>query len=166
MADIARLVGISNSGLLHHYPSKVALLMAVLERRDRIDHGAVSELRYGQHLSGLFQTLCALNRANAGMLEVVRAFTLLSVESLAEGHPAGDWFRGRYYEIRDRLVEMMTPLVAAGEIRSDVDLVGVVQEILAMMDGLQWQWIRFPGELALITRFELYMNRLEADLRP
>ena len=37
LSDIAKAAGVTEPGLLHHYPSKVSLLMDVLAGRDRID---------------------------------------------------------------------------------------------------------------------------------
>src|SRR5512135_571875 len=38
LADIAKAAGVTEPGLLHHFPSKEHLLMEVLAERDRIDH--------------------------------------------------------------------------------------------------------------------------------
>ena len=56
-------------------------------------------------------------------------------------------------------------LVAAGEVRGDVDIAGLVEEILAMMDGLQIQWLRFPEQVDLVARFDAYIARVEAAIR-
>src|SRR5512136_1148932 len=37
LADIAKAAGVTEPGLLHHFPSKAHLLMEVLAERDRID---------------------------------------------------------------------------------------------------------------------------------
>jgi AcrR family transcriptional regulator len=75
LASIATAAGMTTAGLLHHFPSKEQLLIAVLVERDRSD-GA----RY--HLRG-FQGLAALDRLvelvgyNAQVPGLVRAFTVL-----------------------------------------------------------------------------------------
>ena len=61
---------------------------------------------------------------------------------------------------------LFAELVARGEVRGDVDLAGVVEEILAMMDGLQIQWLRFPEQVDLVGRFDTYIARVEAAIRP
>jgi len=50
-------------------------------------------------------------------------------------------------------------------VRGDVDLAGLVEEILAMMDGLQIQWLRFPEQVDLVGRFDTYIARVEAAIR-
>ena len=41
LADVAQAAGLSNAGLLHHFPSKEQLLIEVLRRRDEADRAAL-----------------------------------------------------------------------------------------------------------------------------
>jgi AcrR family transcriptional regulator len=165
MAQVAAIVGISVAGLLHHFPSKISLLMGVLQRRDEVNQKIADEVRSEKSLSGLLGSLRAINRSNATAPGVVRAFTILNAESMVEGHPAWQWFQDRYEGIYGRLFSQFDDLVQMGEVRGDVDLPGLIQEILAMMDGLQIQWLRFPDKLDLVERFDSYIARVEAAIR-
>lgn len=165
MAQVASIVGISVAGLLHHFPSKISLLMGVLQRRDEVNQKIADEVRSEKSLSGLLGSLRAINRSNATAPGVVRAFTILNAESMVEGHPAWQWFQDRYEGIYGRLFSQFDDLVQMGEVRGDVDLPGLIQEILAMMDGLQIQWLRFPDKLDLVERFDSYIARVEAAIR-
>jgi AcrR family transcriptional regulator len=165
MAQVAGIVGISVAGLLHHFPSKVSLLMGVLERRDAISQKIADEVRGDSTLSGLLGSLRAINRSNATAPGVVRAFTILNAESLLNNQPAWEWFQSRYQMIHGRMLEQFQALVDAGEVRRDVNLSGLVEEILAMMDGLQIQWLRFPERFDLVQRFDDYIARVDAAIR-
>jgi AcrR family transcriptional regulator len=165
VAQVAAIVGISVAGLLHHFPSKISLLMGVLDRRDEVNRRIAQEVRTDSSLSGLLNGLRAINRSNATAPGVVRAFTILNAESLVEGHPAWAWYQERYEKIHAHLLSQFTDLVKTGEVRADVDLGGVIQEILAMMDGLQIQWLRFPQSLDLVERFDTYIARVDAAVR-
>ena len=166
MAQVANIVGISVAGLLHHFPNKISLLMGVLELRDKVNQKIADEVRSEEKsLSGLLGSLRAINRSNATAPGVVRAFTILNTESMVEGHPAWSWFQERYERIHARLIGQFAELVEMGEVRADVDLPGLVQEILAMMDGLQIQWLRFPETVDLVARFDSYMARVDAAIR-
>ncbi|MBV4451539.1 MULTISPECIES: TetR/AcrR family transcriptional regulator [Pseudomonas] len=165
MAQVAAIVGISVAGLLHHFPSKISLLMGVLQRRDEVNQRIADEVRAEKSLSGLLGSLRAINRSNATAPGVVRAFTILNAESLLDTHPAWEWFQSRYAAIHQRMQAQFADLVAAGEVRGDVDIAGLVQEILAMMDGLQIQWLRFPEQVDLVARFDTYIARVEAAIR-
>jgi AcrR family transcriptional regulator len=165
MAQVAGIVGISVAGLLHHFPNKVSLLMGVLERRDAISRKIADEVRGDNTLTGLLGSLRAINRSNATAPGVVRAFTILNAESLLANQPAWEWFQNRYQKIHGRLVGQFQELVDAGEVRPQINVSGLVEEILAMMDGLQIQWLRFPERFDLVQRFDDYMARVDAAIR-
>jgi AcrR family transcriptional regulator len=165
MAQVAGIVGISVAGLLHHFPSKVSLLMGVLERRDVVSQKIADEVRGENTLSGLLNSLRAINRSNATAPGVVRAFTILNAESLLDNQPAWEWFQSRYQMIHARMLGQFEELVAAGEVRPDVNLSGLIEEILAMMDGLQIQWLRFQTRFDLVQRFDDYIARVDAAIR-
>ncbi|MBP1123782.1 MULTISPECIES: TetR/AcrR family transcriptional regulator [Pseudomonas] len=165
VARVAAIAGISVAGLLHHFPSKISLLMGVLQRRDEVNQRIADEVRAEKSLSGLLGSLRAINRSNASAPGVVRAFTILNAENLLDTQPAWTWFQERYAGIQQRLHGQFADLVAMGEVRGDVDLAGLTEEILAMMDGLQIQWLRFPGQVDLVARFDTYIARVDAAIR-
>jgi AcrR family transcriptional regulator len=165
IARIAERVGISVAGVLHHFPSKIALLMGVLDRRDEVNGRIFDEVQGDRSLDGLFGSLRAINRSNAGAPGVVRAFSILNAESLVEGHPAWEWYQTRYQEIYCRLGGHLRELVERGEVREDVDLALITQQILAMMDGLQLQWLRFPEQVDLERSFDAYIAQVDQAIR-
>lgn len=165
IARIAERVGITVAGVLHHFPSKTALLMGVLERRDEVNRRIAEEVRGDGSLDGFFDSLRAINRSNAGAPGVVRAFSILNAESLVEGHPAWQWYQSRYQHIQARMGELLQGMVANGEVRAEVDLEAIVQQILAMMDGLQLQWLRFPASIDLEQRFDAYLLQVDQAIR-
>jgi AcrR family transcriptional regulator len=165
IARIADLVGISVAGVLHHFPNKVALLMAVLTRRDEVNQKVIDEVQSEPTLDGFIEGLQQINRSNATAPGVIRAFSILNAESLVESHPAWEWFQSRYQVIHQRMRARLDHLVAAGEVRGDVDLDGIVYQVLAMMDGLQLQWLRFPEKVDLVKHFESYMAQVKRDIQ-
>jgi AcrR family transcriptional regulator len=165
IARIAERVGISVAGVLHHFPNKIALLMGVLERRDQVNARLADEVRGDGSLDGFFGSLRAINAANVAAPGVVRAFSILNAESLVEGHPAWPWYQSRYVTIRARMRELLETIVARGEIRADVDLDAVIEQILAMMDGLQLQWLRFSQTFDLQARFDSYLAQVDKAIR-
>src|SRR5687768_3303093 len=59
--SIAVEVGVSRQGVLHHFPSKVDLLVAVLEHRDELD-GERASKALAEHDGSVPETLAALLR--------------------------------------------------------------------------------------------------------
>ncbi|WP_440813248.1 TetR/AcrR family transcriptional regulator [Pseudomonas syringae] len=165
VAKVAAIVGISVAGLLHHFPSKISLLMGVLDRRDEVNARIAAEVRTENTLTGLLNGLRAINRSNSTAPGVVRAFSILNAESLLESQPAFEWFQTRYERIHAHLLKQFSALVERGEVRADVDLAKVIQQILAMMDGLQIQWLRFPDQVDLVECFDAYIAQVDAAVR-
>ena len=163
LAGIAADAGLATAGLLHHFPSKEQLLVAVLAERDRLDG-----VRF--HLGG-FQGLAALDRLvelvqhNTMVPWLVQAYTVLMGESLGDDHPARDWFRERYPRRRANIAEALRAGIETGEVRPDVDCDALAAEIVAMMDGLQVQWVLNPDEVDMAAAFADYVAGLHRVLR-
>ncbi len=136
MQDVAADCGLTVPGLLHHVGSKDGLLIAILEHRDVEDAHALAVLLGGTAPS--LETLCtALVRRNAGQPEIVRLFSVLEAESLAPDHPAHDYFVARQQRILEELTALAKDVTDTPET--------LARRIIALMDGLQLQWLRSPG---------------------
>src|SRR5512139_3113202 len=85
LADIAKAAGVTEPGLLHHFPSKAHLLMEVLAERDRLDHERFNPARQVETKSPLLplQELVEYNETVPGLVQL---FTVLVAESIDEKH--------------------------------------------------------------------------------
>ncbi len=164
LASIAEAAGLSQPGLLHHFPSKSALLVAVLARRDD-DDGRLSS----SHLEGsglaILGALERLAEHNETTPELVRLFSVLLGEGLASSHPAHDYMVGRYERIRSRILRNLEAAEASGEIRAGLDLEAVTAVVVAVMDGLQFQWLLEPA-VDLAGSYRTFRALLERALVP
>ena len=98
LATIAKRVGMSEPGLLHHFASKEELLLELLKLRDQHDDERIAEARAAHaHVLDVLLALCRQNEERPG---IVRLFTILAAESVDDDHPAHDWFLARYGERR------------------------------------------------------------------
>lgn len=162
IASVAEEVNLTLPGLLHHFPTKVDLLLAILERRD-INSLALVGTMDGNWRDSL-KNLCRINRANTEIPGVVRAFSILNAESLIEEHPAVDWFAKRLTVVRDRLSRGLQRGIEDGEVRADVFPDDIAAEVIGMMDGLQVLWLRAPAQTDIVAIFDAYIDRLIRDL--
>ena len=151
LAAIAADAGLTTAGLLHHFPSKEHLLVAVLAERDRLD-GAQFQLAGFQGLAAL-DRLAELVQHNAMVPGLVQAYTVLMGESVGEDHPAREWFRERYPRRRGNIAAALRAGIESGEIRAEVDCDAVAAQIIAMMDGLQVQWVLNPDQVDMAAVF-------------
>lgn len=166
MADIAKIAGITTAGVLHHFPNKLSLLMAVLERQDIETHKQISVIREEITLDGLMDYLLALMTYSAQSYALTLAFNLLNTESLAEDHPAWQWYQERYDRVHASADHEFRLLIEKGEVRADIDAKMVRTEMFAVMDGLQIQWLRRPDNVDLVASLKMYLLRLADFLRP
>jgi AcrR family transcriptional regulator len=159
LSDIAQAAGITEPGLLHHFPSKENLLMEVLAERDRLDHDRFDpglHAEVGNPLNSL-QKLVAHNETVPGLVQL---FTVLVAESIDEQHPGHDFFRRRYQDLRDQTLDVVTRAQARGEIRTDVPAQDLVVMLFAMMDGLQIQWLYEPNTVHMAHLFDQFLGLL------
>ncbi|MBX5230010.1 TetR/AcrR family transcriptional regulator [Rhizobium sp. NLR9b] len=162
IGDIAQDVGLSLPGLLHHFPTKVDLLLAILAKRDRDSADFIGH--YRSDLRGLLKGMVEIFRRNAGMIEVIRAFAILNAESLMKDHPAKAWFLARATEMQKDIAATFQRAIADGLIDKRVDSRAMAAELIAVMDGLQMLWLRDPDRFDMVGGLEAYVGRLLASL--
>jgi len=155
LAAVAERVGLTQQGLLHYFPTKDALLVAVLKDRDRWD--AVPATRWRVDL------LASLVEYNAMRPGIIQTFSALLGESVTEGHPARPYFTERYRQVRanmaavlrteygDRLPNGLTPERTA-------------PLLVAVMDGLQYQWLLDPESVDMPGAFRDFLTLLGEEV--
>ncbi|MFI6947958.1 TetR/AcrR family transcriptional regulator [Streptomyces sp. NPDC050422] len=136
---IATRCGISHPGLLHHFPTKGSLLLAVLEHRDEVDGrwlsvGGPTGVDRLRRLIGL----AALNAERRGIVEL---FTVLAAEATSADHPAHAYFVERYRDSVMTTAVSYTEARDAGALRDGIAPGEAAQQLIALMDGLQTQWL-------------------------
>lgn len=159
LADIADQVGMTRAGVLHHFGSKQSLLLEVLEYRDRDD---VAHLDDRQIPGGpaLFAHLVSTALRNSLRPGIVQVYTVLSSESVTEDHPARSFFVDRYHNLRQEVADAFRVL-CANEAASDPSAIDKASaSILAVMDGLQLQWLLDPTAFDLATASEFAIQAI------
>lgn len=156
LREIARRVGMTHAGLLYYFPSKEALLAAVLERRDTED---------GERLSGppgldSLRRLIALAAHNVRHPGIVDLYSRLAAEAVAADHPAHDYFEEHYRLARRFTAEAFRVLAERGELREGVDPDVAALNFVALMDGLQVQWLSNPAQVDLVGSLRAYLRGL------
>ncbi|MPY50969.1 TetR/AcrR family transcriptional regulator [Streptomyces acidicola] len=155
MAAIAERVGLTQQGLLHYFPTKDALLVAVLKERDQWD--AVPDSQWRLDLLG------SLVEYNAMRPGIVQTFSALLGESVTEGHPTREFFTERYVRVRATMAEALR--AAYGErLPSGLSPERAAPLLVAVMDGLQYQWLLDPESVDMPGAFRDFLALLgEAD---
>ncbi|WP_436789672.1 TetR/AcrR family transcriptional regulator [Yinghuangia sp. YIM S10712] len=153
--QVADGCGLTVAGVLHHVGSKDGLLLAVLEDRDERDaefiaarHDDDTEPRHFRLLGSLRDIV----HRNSNRPEIVRLYTMLRIESLDRGHPAHDYFRTHDQKILDALAGALTDAVP--------EPVSTARQILAMMGGLEEQWLGAEQGFDLLTEWDRAISRI------
>jgi AcrR family transcriptional regulator len=159
LADIAKAAGVTEPGLLHHFPSKAHLLMEVLAERDRIDRERFGPSQHAEMKTplALLQELVEYNETVPGLVQL---FTVLVAESIDEQHPGHEFFKQRYQNIREQNIAVLREAQARGEVRSEIPAEDLVIMLFAMMDGLQVQWLYEPEHIDMAHLFEQFVRLL------
>lgn len=150
LATIADEAGISEPGLIHHFPTKADLLLAVI---------AHYEAETGEHLRTAMEnsdgSFASALLATAARHEqdptFIRLFTVLVAESVNPEHPTHEWAVTRYEHVRRSIADGVKDDQENGRFRSDLDPELAARQIIAMFDGIQLQYLLAGGELDLVS---------------
>ncbi|MER6507728.1 TetR/AcrR family transcriptional regulator [Nonomuraea sp. NPDC001636] len=167
LARIAERVELSQAGLLHHFRSKERLLVAVLDYRDELDRRRFGPGR-DAHDGGAaaLRALADVVDHNARVPGLVQLFSVISGEAVTPGHPGHEWARRRYRRLRADVAAALRAGAERGEFRAGLDAEAHADRLIAMMDGLQTQWLIDPAQVDMAAVFRGYVEDLIAALRP
>lgn len=161
MVQLAAACGVSRAGLLHHFPTKESLLQAVLEQRElqdnqhffRTDADRTDGLEY-------FASMVRLVAHNQANPLVVSLFAVLSSEATAADHAARPYFTARYERTRREMTLAIDDLAARGLLQPHVDPSGLAVSLIALIDGLQIQWLLSPDTIDMPERLRSMLRNV------
>lgn len=161
IVDIAKTAGVTDAGILHHFPTKHELFMSVVRQREdayRLLRGPITSAR------DFFDKFIASVKAAAMEPDLVRFRVMLTGASHIEGHP----IEGQARTTLTQALEAFTPAIEAGvesgELHEDVDPRQVVLEVLALNEGIRDQWATVPDLIDYPATFEAAAERLYASI--
>ncbi|MBD3777965.1 MAG: TetR/AcrR family transcriptional regulator [Micrococcales bacterium] len=161
LTEIAEQVGMTHAGILHHFGSKDQLLVEVLRFRDQSDVEGLAE----QHIPGgieLFRHLVRTAFANEERPGIVQAYAVLSAESVTDDHPARAYFEERYRTLRAEIADAFREVCAERGVTEPGTVGRAAAAILAVMDGLQVQWLLARDDVELARTSEFAIEALVA----
>ena len=156
--ELAEAANLSQAGLLHYFGSKEELLVAILKRRDEVNHGD-NDVPVGQ-----FDTFLAAIRGNVEVPGLVQLFATMSAAGSDASHPAHEFFVERYAAIRSGMAADFARRQAAGELDTSLDPTMLATIMLSIADGIQVQWLLDP-EVDMPAHLE-YVWKLIHDTNP
>jgi AcrR family transcriptional regulator len=158
LRSVATRAGMSETGLLHHFPSKTSLLRAVLERREEITAPFLPDVLGDPEAA--VRGILELTRHNAALPGRVELFATISSEAVAADHPAHEYIVERYAAKRRLLVAAFGELADAGLLREGVDPESAARWSVAMTDGLQLQWLLDRASVDMVAEVRAFLRRI------
>ena len=156
--DVAEKAGLSQAGLLHHYPSKEHLLEAVLTWRDSETRRLLGE-PFPEGLDFLRGMVRAAEH-NATTPELVELHVIVSAEGTSAEHPLRDYFVRRYASVVDLTRRAFERAATEGQVQPGVDCASAARTLVALMDGLQIQWLLDPDHVEMAADLRRYLQPL------
>jgi len=137
LREIAKRVGLTPTGLMHHFANKEELFTEVLRQRDEAIREAAGDP--AEHtLIEQATKVVAHNQDSRGLTSL---YATVSAEATDSEHPAHQNFADRYRENAAAATPILVAAQAAGEVRPDIDPALAARLISAVMDGIQQQWL-------------------------
>ncbi|MBX3094433.1 MAG: TetR family transcriptional regulator [Cryobacterium sp.] len=155
LREIASRVGVSHQSLMHYFPTKNALLMAVLRRRDE---------RLRSHFDdegGMSLTeLVSLAEDNVHSPGVIELYNMASAEATNSDHPAHAYYAEFYESIIASHARYLQRAVERGALREGWTPETAARAILGMMDGLQLQWLYDRDDVHVAETMKLLISAI------
>ncbi|HLQ80441.1 MAG TPA: TetR/AcrR family transcriptional regulator [Brachybacterium sp.] len=161
IANVAKDAGVSQSGLLHHFRSKAALLSAVLEQRESEDNLFLfgdGDVPLGWDA---FDALVSLSARNSTRPEMVQLFVRISAEATDPAHPAHDWLTRHYGGLRAWLSDAIDRGIAEGTMKEELPKDATIATAIAVLDGLQQQWVSDSTAVAMTGAVRAHVRGLK-----
>ena len=156
LQDIADRVGVTQPALTYYFPTRDDLLIAVLERRDVVGRALAGASEEGQNT---IDGLVASTRLTTDHPGLAKLYVMLSAAATDPDSPARSYFTERYRRYAAEITEDMEYGQRTGVIRADESADHLARMVLAVLDGLQIQWMYDPAvDLAAIV--EAFMKLL------
>jgi AcrR family transcriptional regulator len=166
IAAIAARFGITDGAILHHFPTKNALIEAVLERAAERQ---VDQMTAFVEPGGLdaIKAMSAWGSVVEETPELTAFSIVLSAEGILDDSPIRDWEQRRYAAILDLAAGLIREGIERGEIRPEVDAEWEASALIAFLDGIRLQWFysdrRLPLADAVRRYFDQLVERLTVD---
>lgn len=164
LAAIAQAAGLTKPGILHHFPSKEAILLALLDQRD-------AELNLAVSPDADAETSIPAGWKKSPVEDILRnpdlvmLHHLLTAEGASPEHPAHDWLVRRYRFMRTVTRQTLAESERRGELAPGHDLDRLATVHLAVIEGLEAQWLAEPDSVDVegcLSYFQSMMTALRS----
>ncbi|TDL46021.1 TetR/AcrR family transcriptional regulator [Microbacterium oleivorans] len=157
LRQIAKQLDLGLTTVMHHFPTKVSLLAAVLSQEDAAD----TDFLERSARDGFIPTVLAIVERNIARRELVRMFTVVQAEATHADHEAHEWLRQRYASVIPDYRVAIEQDRAAGRLTTTEDATMLADLVIGTWEGIQVRWLADGTDPVAAMRVAL-----DALLRP
>ncbi|MEU9158297.1 TetR/AcrR family transcriptional regulator [Streptomyces sp. NPDC048417] len=141
LQDIADRVGVTQPALTYYFPTRDDLLLAVLERRDVVGKAFAGTAGESETM---IDGMVASTRHTTEHPGLAKLYVTLSAAATDPESPAHNYFTERYRGLAGEVTRDFEEGQRTGVIRADEPADHLARALLAVLDGLQIQWMHDP----------------------
>jgi AcrR family transcriptional regulator len=164
IAAVARRVGMTDAGVLHHFRTKESLLLGVLQ-----EYGRTVEAQIEHAGARGVDLLHLVRHWGVGMErrpEISALLITLTTEHLTDDSPVRRALQAAYRQGLDRYIAAFATAAARGDLRSDLDPVHEASAMIAHLDGIRLQWFLSDGGFSMADSVRRYVDDTLERLAP
>ena len=165
LRDIAERVGLTHAGLQYYFPTKEAILTALLDERDA-DAEQRGREQDAPSLNGTVATLADILRATISAHletpELTGLWAELTIAARSQDHPAHDHFVDRFDHGRALITERLGSPAKHEALPGGLSAAEAAVLVVAMIEGLETQWLLDPS-LDIITPLTKFIQLVDGS---
>ncbi|MFF0700002.1 TetR/AcrR family transcriptional regulator [Streptomyces tendae] len=160
LRDVAERAGLSQAGLLHHFPSKNHIIEAVLTWRDTHAREVIDEAAREGGLAYLRALIALIDSNQRESPALTELYAVLSADATSRDHPVHDYFDKRYAWVMASVQKSFQEIAEAGQLHAGVEPAEAARWMLALIDGLQIQWLYDRDAVDMAEEVRRYLQTL------
>ncbi|EZP27872.1 TetR/AcrR family transcriptional regulator [Microbacterium oleivorans] len=137
LRQIAKQLDLGLTTVMHHFPTKVSLLAAVLSQEDAADTDFLDR----SARDGFIPTVLAIVERNIGRRELVRMFTVVQAEATHADHEAHAWLQERYASVIPDYRDAIEHDRSLGRLATTRDATMLADLVIGTWEGIQVRWL-------------------------
>lgn len=137
LRQIAKQLDLGLTTVMHHFPTKVSLLAAVLSQEDAADTDFTDRCAR----DGFAPTVLAIVERNLARRELVRMFTVVQAEATHADHEAHAWLRERYAAVIPEYAAAIEYDRSLGRLATVRDATMLADLVIGTWEGIQVRWL-------------------------
>ena len=123
--------------------------------------GTLGNRQGGRRPAGVVvRALIALTKHNEKTPELVELHVVLSAEATSPEHPVHQYFVDRYASVFEWIRQAFAQAEVLGQLRPGVDHASAARSLIALMDGLQVQWLLHRDSVDMAGDVQRYVQSL------